>query len=547
MYQNKIPLILFIIFICFSVASTQTSPACKDLIACGEATAGEYNLMLKVRDPSRPGLQVLTRIPQGYTYVHWHPWTGQPQVHTVEHDVIGVASKGDTPPEIVKAGMFFTKAGIAFGDADSKSNWVNPRIYAWDDFDWIRYAGQQANTVDEAVYLLTEDAVDRLHATGVSENLFVIGPKKAKVIEADAYHHVTHTVEDLWVMTNYPKALWDTRIFYTKPIATSFDTVETKTIQAGQTIHLGSLQGVFCKTIEEESIILRASPLIIFQSNRFLWQPQKYVINEGESKQVGNFFVTVNSIENNQASLTISTIYYAWEQEILGIMKEKYGKITVEDMMNWSRLHNEDINAFRPLCEHRYPYEGSMIFKIPESNEDWLSTGWFAANHACTSIFVPVHICNTEFFPPYATGEAAQLSLNLLNSYPHDALSSIFHRTEQVFLYEQTQVEQHLLTSSCDHAIKEQFLSELDIYMQQQAYLTQQLWYQLQNIPADKKIHIQSDLENMWAHSYQESLLKMYDTYITSLNHQVHSDFIDTLTSLFFSVGETMMYIGALP
>ena len=28
--------------------------ACKDIVATGDATAGNYNLLLKVRDPSRP-------------------------------------------------------------------------------------------------------------------------------------------------------------------------------------------------------------------------------------------------------------------------------------------------------------------------------------------------------------------------------------------------------------------------------------------------------------------------------------------------------------
>ena len=52
------------------------SLSCKDIIACGDATAGDYNLLLKVRDPSRPGLQVLCIIPVGYEYTYRNPWNG---------------------------------------------------------------------------------------------------------------------------------------------------------------------------------------------------------------------------------------------------------------------------------------------------------------------------------------------------------------------------------------------------------------------------------------------------------------------------------------
>ena len=90
------------------------------------ATAGNYSLLLKVRDPSRPGLQVLCRVPEGTQYTYHYPWTGKPWDFIVTHTFFGVATQGDTLPNIVKAGMVLTDAGLAFGDADTLSNWVNP-------------------------------------------------------------------------------------------------------------------------------------------------------------------------------------------------------------------------------------------------------------------------------------------------------------------------------------------------------------------------------------------------------------------------------------
>ena len=71
------------------------------------------------------------------------------------------------------------------------------------------------------------------------------------------------------------------------------------------------------------------------------------------------------------------------------------------------------------MCEDAVEYEAAMIFKIPEEHANLLSSGWFAANHACSSIYVPVHICDNDFYDPYQTGEAAALSLELLHKYGH--------------------------------------------------------------------------------------------------------------------------------
>ena len=67
-----------------------TGNCCKDLIAIGDSTDGDYNLLLKVRDPSRPGLQVLTSIPRGYSYEYHHPRTGDTISFSVNHSFIGI-------------------------------------------------------------------------------------------------------------------------------------------------------------------------------------------------------------------------------------------------------------------------------------------------------------------------------------------------------------------------------------------------------------------------------------------------------------------------
>ena len=137
---------LFFTIILLCTMALPTSQGCKDIVAVNDTTAGDYNLFMKVRDPSRTGLQVLCIVPQGTTYQYHHPWNGKPQTYTVEHTYIGVCTEDDILPNIVKSGMSLSTTGIAYGDADSGSRWINPTRYAWDDFDWIRYACDQATT-----------------------------------------------------------------------------------------------------------------------------------------------------------------------------------------------------------------------------------------------------------------------------------------------------------------------------------------------------------------------------------------------------------------
>ncbi|MCJ2534411.1 MAG: hypothetical protein LN364_04180, partial [Candidatus Thermoplasmatota archaeon] len=215
------------------------------------------NLLMKVRDPSRPGPQVLCIVPEGYKYSYHHPWTGKTLQFTVQHKFIGVATNDDIIPNIVKAGMSLNDVGIAFGDADTNSNWKNPTKNAWDDFDWIRYACEKADDEDEAVKLLTEDLVDAMHASGVSENLFVVGPKKAFLVEADAFHYVIKEVDDLLVMSNYPKELWKTQRHKKLPIASSFDIEKEQYVRQGRVIRLNSLYGVKIVEIGEDYVVAR--------------------------------------------------------------------------------------------------------------------------------------------------------------------------------------------------------------------------------------------------------------------------------------------------
>ena len=171
-----------------------------------DATAGDYNLFMKVRDPSRPGLQVLCMVNKGYEYTYHHPWKGYNIPYKIEHKLIGVATKGDTPPNVLKAGMLLSDAGIAYGDADCPTFYINPTKNAWDDFDWLRYAAQSADNEQQAVEKLEE--VVKMHAPGIGENLFVVGSNSGYVVEADAFHFVKEEVSGITAMSNYPKQLW---------------------------------------------------------------------------------------------------------------------------------------------------------------------------------------------------------------------------------------------------------------------------------------------------------------------------------------------------
>ncbi len=497
--KEKILPFFFIFILVVSSIGIPIGKSCKDIVITSAATAGDYSLLLKVRDPSRSGLQVLCRVPSGTHYTYHHPWTGKPWDFIITHSFLGVATQGDTLPNIVKAGMVLTDAGLAFGDADTPSNWVNPTKYAWDDFDWIRYACQTANNETEAINLLTTDAIYKLHATGVSENLFLVGPQRAVIIEADAVRHTIHTINDVLVMSNYAKDLWGTQLLKSLPIASSFETEKETWLQRGSVARLESICGVKIINITQFSITARVVPSFVFKESGLDKDVAVYL---GERATIGPYSVKLLGIRGNTARISLCTVVHAWEQELQSIIQPFSGMITVKDLITWSRLHSVDLKGLRPMCEDAFEYEAAMIFKIPEEHVDLLSSGWFAANHACSSIYIPVHICDNDIYNPYQTGDAAALSLELLHQYGHGTLTSLCQNVEDVFLSENE--ENEILADQMIHNASDisSFLTERDLCMQEQAFLTEQLWLNASNAS-------QGIIRSIWMNNYTVSFDKM--------------------------------------
>ncbi|HEX08667.1 MAG TPA: hypothetical protein ENG38_02525, partial [Thermoplasmatales archaeon] len=463
----KIFLSLCIIF-SFSLQSTTAygvswSDECKDIVAVGDATAGDYNLLLKVRDPSRPGLQTLCIVDKGYEYDYHSPSIFGKKMHfKVDRKFIGVVTKGDAPPNIVKPGMAFSDAGIAYGDADSPIGWVRLNKNGWDDFDWIRYACQIANDEDEAVSLLTEDVVKKMHAPRVAENLFIVGPKKAFLIEADAYHYKVKEIKDILVMSNYPKELWNNRPLRKLFISSSFDKNVEKDVHKGSIVRLGSLFGVKVVDINKNGVIVKSFPF-----------GEKVMLNKGEEKTVDYFRVKLIDSDGKKARVSVCYKYYAWEQKMMDYILSKYGSINVRDMMNWSRLHSDDLDGLRGMCEGGY--EASMIYKIPNENYDIFSIGWFAPNQ-CSSIFIPVHICVNKIYEAYQSGEAARISSELLKEYGHRVLTPVFKKVEDVFLNENDIVEETVKKLMINKTKLYKVFTISDLEMQKQAFISLSLW-----------------------------------------------------------------------
>jgi len=503
--KQKVLSILFLSILFCSLLTLPAGKSCKDIVIPSEATAGDYSLFLKVRDPSREGLQVLCRVPKGTQYTYHHPWTGKPWEFTVNHTFLGVATQGDTLPNIVKAGMVLTDAGLAFGDADTLSHWINPTKNAWDDFDWIRYACQTADNEDDAILLLTKEATDQLHATGVSENLFLVGPQKAVVIEADALRYTIKNISEVLVMSNYPKDLWRTQLIRSLPIASSFDAQKETWVRCGTAVRLGSVCGVRIKQITPSTITLTAAPAFLFNHNQ---QDTQVTLSVGEQTTIGPFRVELLEIEGNTAKISMCTSVYAWEQKLLEKIQPAIGTITIQDMIRWSRLHTVELDGLRPLCEDRYLYEAAMVYKIPKDHPDMLSSGWFAANHACSSIYVPVHICDDDFYDPYETGEAAAVSLEVLQKYGHGNITALCQGVETVFLFENEANEALALLMIHSGINITSFLTELDKNMQEQAFLTELLWLYAPNAS-------QGIIGTLWEDNYEISLQRMQHLALT--------------------------------
>ncbi len=540
MKKFNVIVVIFTVLILLNVVMSCPTKGCKDIVSCGNSNAGDYNLLLKVRDPSRPGLQVLCIVPEGYEYTYHHPWTGSPIVFETKHKFIGVATKNDTIPNIIKAGMTLSDSGISFGDADTDSNWKNPTRYAWDDFDWIRYACESANDEEEAVSLMTINAVDKMHATGVSENLFVVGHNSGFVIEADVLNYDVKEINDgIVVMSNYPKELWRTQIHKKLPISSSFDLEKEEYVKKGGVISLDSLYLVRIVDIGENSIIVRQIPFFKIINWEIQKRGTKVEIELGKRGTVGDFSVELLDINGDKAKIKLCNKFKAWEDKMMDYIKLRYGSINVGDMMNWSRLHREDLDGLRPMCEDVFSYEAAAIYKIPKQNYEKLSIGWFAANHACSSIYIPFHICDNDIFDPYETGEAAELSMNLLNEYGHDILTDNFSKVEEVFLYETMVAEDNAKDMIENNQNISEFLTYIDNRMQEQAWLTEQMWMEASKIcNQNKKQKIMEIISNIWINNYLSSLEYM-EIAIHSLTNVSESDyFINKIESIVLSICE---------
>lgn len=525
-------MLLFSLYLCLcTFFPLKPVLACKDIAAVGEATRGDYNLLLKVRDPSRPGPQVLCIVPKGYTYTFHHPKTGKPWEFVVNQKYIGVATEDDTIPNIVKAGMVLSEAGIAYGDADTNSNWKNWRRFAWDDFDWIRYACQDAIDEDIAVQLLTNDVVDTLHASGVSENLFVVGPKKGYLIEADSVRYDVKEIDGVIAISNYPKALWRTQIRQKRPIANTFDTTKEVWVRKGQTIHLNSLFGIRVTGISDDSVTVHQVPRIKIIRGIPRYIGNKVMVQLHERETVGDYSVRLREINGKRAKISVEYVFKAWEDVVNDIIQTRYGDITVEDMMNWSRLHEDDMDGLRPLCEDLYPFESVMIFQIPTTQYKALSLGWFAANHACSSIYVPVHIADNEIYSAYASDRAATLCKHLLEEYGHGKLIPYIQQIEQVFLRENRYIDTLASVALENNSGVGRFLTSFDNGMQEQAFITQTIWSDI----TTSEISL-DEIKYIWNETYFQSLVSMQHHIETLQDKQGTTSIISQILTLAKSI-----------
>lgn len=538
-------IISVIIISCLLISTSINVLGCKDIIACGNSTAGDYNLLLKVRDPSRPGLQVLTIVPENYEYDFYHPWTGKKFVFRVENKYIGVASQNDVVPNIVKSGMVLTDKGLAYGDADSNSYWINPTRFAWDDFDWIRYSCERADDIDEAVVLLTEDVVDKYHATGVSENLFVVGPNRGYIIEADAFRYdIKELKNDVGVMSNYPKELWRSQIRKTLPISKTFEYTVKDSFSVGDVVRLNSLYGVKILDITDSYIFARQVPIFKINLHTFLFVGEKTKIKINERKNVGDFSLKVIDINDNSVKIELKNKFNAWEDKMLEYVNSKFGDITVRDMIGWSRLKSSDLEGLRGMCEGNYKDEAVAIYKIPSNDYDILSMGWFSPSFSCSSIYVPFHICDSEIFDPYENGKAAQLGQDLFKIYGYDKLS-FFDKIEDVFLFENNAVEILVKTIVKNKSVASNILTVFDNNVQKQAYFTQRILLEIDNInDEDEKEKCLKLVKEMWDSNYSTSLLNIKNTVLTIMDINKNSKIIDDLNNISFSIINSKLEIA---
>jgi hypothetical protein len=310
-------------------------------------------------------------------------------------------------------------------------------------------------------------------------------------------------------MSNYPKELWKSQILKTLPISISFDFNITDYFESGDIIRLNSLYGIKIIDIKESSIIVRQIPLFKINLWSFIYVGKKIEINIGERKNVGDFSLKLIDIQNKLVQIKLSYKFKAWEEKMLEYINSRFGNITVKDMINWSRLKSSDLDGLRGMCEEIYENEAVAIYLIPNNHYDILSMGWFSPSYACSSIFVPFHICNNDIFDPYENGEAAQLCQNLFRIYSYDNLSC-FKDIENVLLYENKIVENIALNIVEEREKLSDFLTIFDINAQKQAYLTEEIWFEIDNVINENEKEKFIDIsKNIWYLNYSNSLLAM--------------------------------------
>lgn len=472
---------------------------CKDIVATGEATRGNCSLLLKVRDPSRPGFQVLSTIPEGYRYSYHHPWTGLPMDFEVQHRYIGTTSAKDVPPNISKPGMLFTDAGLAFGDADTLSYRVNPTRHAWDDFDWMRYAAQSADDLDEAVRLLTEDAIGRLHCTSVPENIFVASPDAAAIVEADAYTYRVRPINGVAVQSNYPKLLWNKHLMYPMLVASSFNATFDGSVAAGDVVRLGGLGGIRIVDTGSDAVTVRAMPL---------GTPR--TIPEGSGAPIGVYYVELHDSGSDGATLSMCYKYHAWESMLMDRITARQGAITIHDMMNWSRLHGSDLHGLRGLCQGGY--EAAMIYRLQQRYPATLSSLWYAPDQ-CSAIYVPVHICSRDIYDPFEDGEAHEVAMQLLQRYGHGNLSEMFAAPEQRFVRKVAAAEQQAraLLDAGKRSEAVELLTVTDLRIQMEALAVMKMWLNLSRLPSDTAARLQPELLDVWARGGSREIREAMD------------------------------------
>ena len=356
-------------------------------------------------------------------------------------------------------------AAIAIGDADTISYLTNPTRNAWDDFDWMRYAMQSADTIEEVIELLTEGGVKKLHASSVAENFFVVAPDEAAIVEADAFNYRVKYIHDrMEIQSNYPEMLWDMHLLYPLFTASSFNTTFEGWVERGDVIKLGGLMGISISSISPSHVMAHLFPFGI-----------KKMIGVGEGEQMGNFYVKVEEIGGERARIFACFNYYEWEHKIENFVDDRMGNITVEDLMMLSRIHAGDIEGLRGMCQGGY--EAATVYRINRAYPEFLSSLWFAPNQ-CASIFVPVHICDMDIYDAYENGEAHSIAMKLLERYGHGNLTSIFEEVEKEFINETERVEEEaenlLMEGREEDAI--QLLTLADMDMQMKAITMEKAW-----------------------------------------------------------------------